>query len=280
MPTAVSAPRDPTNVMGRRIAAFIIDLVIIVAVTIGVGAAVADHFTDAPPQACDILRDRQDDIAFCAQNDEDVYVLDDGQALPVWGAGILAALLNAVVLQSITGASVGKLITGLRVVGDDGRKAGSGRMFVRWLLLIVDAFFCYLVGLITALATHPHRRVGDMVAKTYVIGADDVGRPVVRQYTPSYDYATPAPAGGWSAPVAPPAAQPGWGTTPPPMEPAPWGGPTPQAAPPPPAPPPAPAPQAPPPAPAAPPAESKPAEPQVESWWDKALGNEGGDDES
>ena len=46
---------------------------------------------------------------------------------------------------------------------------------VRWLLLVVDAFFCFLVGLITALATTGHQRVGDLVAKTYVVSAHDLG---------------------------------------------------------------------------------------------------------
>jgi uncharacterized RDD family membrane protein YckC len=47
------------------------------------------------------------------------------------------------------------------------------------LLLIVDALFCFLVGLITSLSTKGHQRVGDLVAKTWVVSARDVGYPPV-----------------------------------------------------------------------------------------------------
>jgi hypothetical protein len=168
---------------------------------------------------------------------------------------------------------------------------------VRWLLLFVDEFFCGLVGLITVLATHPHRRVGDMAAGTYVVSTADVGRPIVG--APSYTgaYAPPA-AGGWQpAPgqpawgtppptgaqpwgAAPPTDQPTWGATPPatwgapppaPEQPAQWSAPPPApekagwAAPP---APPSPSPAAPPPSAPSPAPGSSPGN---ESWWDKAV---------
>ena len=51
---------------------------------------------------------------------------------------------------------------------------------VRWLLLVVDAFFCFLVGLITAARRPPATSaVGDLVAKTYVSRAcGDLGVPL------------------------------------------------------------------------------------------------------
>ena len=61
----------------------------------------------------------------------------------------------------------------------NGQECGFGRAVVRWLLLVVDAFFCFLVGLITALSTTGHQRVGDLVAKTYVVSARDLGAPPV-----------------------------------------------------------------------------------------------------
>ena len=85
------------------------------------------------------------------------------------------------VLQAVTGASIGKHALGLRVVDEQGRKAGLGRTIVRWLFLIIDGGI-FLIGLITALVTHPHRRVGDLVAGTYVVarrapGEQSVCRP-------------------------------------------------------------------------------------------------------
>ena len=91
-------------------------------------------------------------------------------------AGLLG-FLNLVVLQSITGASLGKLMLGLRVVDQQGNKAGVGRMLGRWVLLLVDAL-CFLVGLITVLVTHPHRRVGDLACGTYVVATGSVGQPI------------------------------------------------------------------------------------------------------
>ena len=81
---------------------------------------------------------------------------------------------------------------------------------MRWLFLIIVDSQCAVVGLIVAAVTHPHRRVGDFVAGTYVIGKQDVGRPVVAPST--------APPGGY----APQPTQP--------AQPAPFGAPTPAAA--------------------------------------------------
>jgi hypothetical protein len=113
---------------------------------------------------------------------------------------------------------------GLRVVNGDGGVAGIGRALVRWLLLVVDSL-CGVLGLIVAAVTKPHRRVGDFAAGTYVIGKDDVGRPIdggsaaVGAYTPA---PAPPPQGftgaggptGWSPPGTAP------GTAPPPPVPS------------------------------------------------------------
>ena len=49
---------DPTNVMGRRIAAFIIDALISSAVFVAVLALTKDHsYVHAPGNACQTLRD-------------------------------------------------------------------------------------------------------------------------------------------------------------------------------------------------------------------------------
>jgi hypothetical protein len=90
-------------------------------------------------------------------------------------------LLILVLLQGLTGASVGKAIAGLRTVGEDGQRPGIGKAFIRTLLWAVDAapWLVPLVGLITGLTTTGHRRVGDMAAKTFVVRAADAGSPIV-----------------------------------------------------------------------------------------------------
>jgi uncharacterized RDD family membrane protein YckC len=298
--------RDPTDVIGRRISAFIIDFLLVSGAGVAIFAATkSNSYTGAPNNACQQLRDAGFSDP-CFQFGSRVYTWTGGRFALAFLLIALVGFANNVLLQGITGASVGKMILGLRVVDASGQVCGVGRALVRWLLLIVDQFFCFLVGLITMIATHPHRRVGDMVAGTYVVSTVDIGRPVVPQAAmpPPYAYAGQP---GWTPPApgtptwgAPPPQQPTWGAQPPawgtqPPPPAPeqpgWAAsPPPYQQPPPPPPPPEPGvppPAAPsswgtPPPPAAPPPPS-PARPEGEpqesgrggeSWWDKALDDE------
>src|SRR5262249_34915646 len=129
---------DPTNVMGRRIAAFVIDVLIYTAVGIAVLALTKDHsYVHAPDHACRTLRD----AGFsgqCAQFGSRVYTWKTGGWLAGWFIALGVSFSNNVLLQGNTGASVGKLILGLRVVDGQGQIASMGRNFVRWLLLLVD----------------------------------------------------------------------------------------------------------------------------------------------
>ncbi len=222
-------PRDPTEVIGRRISAYIIDLLLILGVGVAIFAALkSNSYTGAPNDACQQLRDAGYSDP-CVQFGSHVYTWTGGRFALAIGLTALAGLVNQVLLQGMTGASVGKMMLGLRVVNGPGQVCGIGRAFVRWLFLIVDQAFCFLVGLITMLVTHPHRRVGDMVAGTYVVSTADVGRPVTPQagMPPPYAYAyTGAGQPGWTPPApgtptwgAPPPEQPAWGTQPPPA----WG---------------------------------------------------------
>ena len=129
-------------------------------------------------------------------------------------------------LQGLAGGSPGKLLTGLRVVDEQGRRAGIGRSLVRTLLWVVDGapWIVPLVGFIVGLTATGHRRVGDMAAKTYVVARSDVGAPIQTSATivppgqqpwgapPTSWQTPPAPAGStWSpptAPSAPPSAPP------------------------------------------------------------------------
>ncbi len=225
--------RDPTAVMGRRIVAYIIDALLIGG-TLVAALLVIKHqtFKGAPVDACRTLREGGFN-GQCVQFGSRVYTWRGGAMAAGYGISALVGLLDLVVLQGVTGASVGKHILGLRVVNAQGQPCGLGRAFVRWLLLIVDAS-CFIVGLLVALLTHPHRRIGDMAAGTYVVALADVGRPF--QGAPAaYQYGYP-PSGppGWAPPgVAQPPAAP-WGTpppsawgAPPPPPAAPWGAPPP-----------------------------------------------------
>lgn len=171
-------------------------------------------------QFCD---DYLDEVGgFCldlADVNDRVYFADStnpAATLYYWGG----TFLLLVVLQGLTGWTPGKLLTGIRTVREDGRPAGLVKAFVRWFLWIVDAFpyVVPLLGFIVALTTTGHRRVGDMVAKTFVVRASAAGRPVVvAGLTPGVPAADGlGPSGPWAAPastpspVSPTASGPQW----------------------------------------------------------------------
>lgn len=212
---AYPAQADPTAVFGRRIVAALIDgVLILVPVIMLITSQFEYHDVDSLPvsgaQFCDSFMDQQD--GFCvdfSDVDDRVYFSDatDGSAFWVY---VGATFGMFVVLQGVTGWSVGKLLTGIRVVQEDGRTVGVVKALVRWLLWVVDAFpyFLPLVGFIVGLTTVGHRRVGDMVAKTFVVRRSAGGSPIlVPGLTASPAVGT---AGVWGAP--PPTGAP----TPPP----------------------------------------------------------------
>ena len=173
--------RDPTAVMVRRIVAFGIDVVLTTAV-VAIAFVSLARSTEVPSylhNACDIARIGSS-VSNCVQIGNTIYTLEGSDVVTVAGSpASRSASLNLVLLQGATGGTVGKHALALRVVDANGQPCGFGRAVVRWLLLVVDAFFCFLVGLITALSTTGHQRVGDLVAKTYVVSARDLGVPPV-----------------------------------------------------------------------------------------------------
>lgn len=196
---------DPTAVFGRRVLAALIDgLLILVPVIMLITAQFeyldANSLPVSAEQFCDDFMDERD--GFCADFsdvDDRVYFADEfssGPTLFYWAA----VFGMFVVLQGLTGWSIGKLLTGIRVVREDGRTVGVVKALVRWLLWIVDAFpyFLPLVGFLVGLTTAGHRRVGDMVAKTFVVRRSAVGSPIV---VPGLTAPPPVDSAGvWGAP--------------------------------------------------------------------------------
>ncbi len=156
--------------MGRRVVAYLVDLLIALVITVPIFFSVAeqepaglaeDPFTTGVELNVEIsLGDTR-------------YFLEGGAAGAYFLAGVALSLLLGVVVPAVAGGSLGKLAVGLRVVGDDGRIAGFGRMLVRYLFLFIDAFF--FLGFFVALGTDGHRRVGDLVASTRVVERAAVG---------------------------------------------------------------------------------------------------------
>ncbi len=229
--TAYAAPHDPTDVVGRRILAYGIDLVVMLGISV---AVLVPMFMDAsvvvPYGTVQCTESTDDGFSSIGTQGSRTEFLNDPLAAPrptfcfhsgdetrylpvdeenAFTARVYAVILglqfaNLVVVQALTGASVGKLLTGLRVVRQDGTKAGPGWIVLRWILLFVDSFCCFLPGAVLVFSTKGHRRLGDMAAGTYVVARSSMGTPV------STIPAAPGHQGGaWPPPSG---VGTGWGT--------------------------------------------------------------------
>ncbi len=220
---------DATAVVGRRIGAWVIDLIIylviafVVASALGFGTKTTTFSTkEQAATYCDTWRtDHSGGFCFNLgdQNQGTAYTSDH----PAGGAAILLGHLVAyALLQGVLGGSLGKLAVGLRVVDAEGKQAGIGKSFLRTILWVADAitFALPIVGGILLLSTKGHRRLGDMAAGTYVVDKNNVGRPPLGGYgTPGYG----AGGGYGQASGYGTGGAPGW--APPPSGPGAWGAP-------------------------------------------------------
>lgn len=137
-------PGDPKEVVGRRIGAALIDLVILGILSF----LLAAMFGGAT-----------------AGGGEVGFQLTGAPALLLMALGVG----YYIVLEGLRGQTLGKMVLGIKVVADDGAPASWGAVTIRTLLRIVDGFALYLVGLIVMLASPRKQRVGDMAAKTLVV---------------------------------------------------------------------------------------------------------------
>jgi uncharacterized RDD family membrane protein YckC len=174
---------DPTRVLGRRYGAFFVDAAVCIVVFLLLFFAFATERTPAETlrlPGChlavnDSSRVECNNRAVLQINDT-VYEANGGAFL---GLSALFTFLYFAVVEGLFGGSLGKQITGARVVTPEGTRIGVPRSIVRWLLFAVDGpLSLFLCGIITSAVSHGHRRLGDMAANTYVVGRDDVGRPV------------------------------------------------------------------------------------------------------
>jgi uncharacterized RDD family membrane protein YckC len=93
------------------------------------------------------------------------------------GGAALAWLVLAfgywIVCEWFFGTTLGKRIFSIRVVGLDGARPSFGQSLLRNVLRIVDGFpyvLPYLVGFVVAKSNGERQRLGDLVARTRVVG--------------------------------------------------------------------------------------------------------------
>lgn len=196
--------------MGKRIGAYLIDIVIAWAVYAVLFLALSDS-VETGFDPCG----EPGSPTLCFHAGDTTWFADGGDATAIILLPVLYWFLINVVMQGLTGSTPGKAIFGLKTVRrDTGQICGMGKAFVRSILWVVDAFpYCFpLVGLITGLSTDGHKRVGDMAAGTAVVDKNDVGVPLdggAPAYDPGQQWAAPAgagfppPPGGAAAPPPP-----------------------------------------------------------------------------
>lgn len=80
------------------------------------------------------------------------------------------------VLEGLYGATAGKIVAGLRVVDENGNLPGIGKASIRTAFRLIEVNPVIMGGLIAGvcvLASRNRQRLGDMVAKTYVLMKQD-----------------------------------------------------------------------------------------------------------
>jgi uncharacterized RDD family membrane protein YckC len=160
---------NPTDVVGRRVAATVIDGLINAAIVWGAFFAL----TDTIPGVC---------LGGGFTLNGDCHGFTDDGNRTTWFiiAGVVPILMSWV-LPALTGYTPGKAIVGIRIIRRDGRPPGFWKVFVRSVMWIVDAFpyfIPYLTGFIVALNDkQEHKRLGDRVAGTLVVDKSAAGRP-------------------------------------------------------------------------------------------------------
>ena len=91
-----------------------------------------------------------------------------------WPFLVLVWLAYYIVLESLYGATIGKMLLGLCVVRVEGQPLGTSSIVARNVLRLVDALpVLYLIGGLFVLMSGNSQRLGDMVAGTTVVKRDD-----------------------------------------------------------------------------------------------------------
>jgi uncharacterized RDD family membrane protein YckC len=85
---------------------------------------------------------------------------------------IIIPIVYFIVMEAMWGATLGKMVLGIRIVKLDGSPIGWGESIIRNLLRIIDDipfFIPYLLGAILIWTSPTRQRLGDRVAKTVVV---------------------------------------------------------------------------------------------------------------
>jgi uncharacterized RDD family membrane protein YckC len=91
-----------------------------------------------------------------------------------WSVGLLSFafyIAYYTYLEGTRGQTIGKMITKIKVVREDGTPIEMEQAFKRNILRVIDGLFAYLIGAILIWRSDKQQRLGDSVAKTVVVKA-------------------------------------------------------------------------------------------------------------
>ena len=91
-----------------------------------------------------------------------------------WGFGLLSFIIFLsyfTYLEGSKGQTIGKMVTKIKVVGEDGEMINMNQAFTRNILRVIDGLLAYLIGAILIWRSEKKQRLGDRIAKTVVIKA-------------------------------------------------------------------------------------------------------------
>ena len=193
---------NPTNVVGRRVGAHIIDVLFCSVIGVIAWFALTTQ-VDGPCLAGGVDIGGNCRGFETGSSNQGLWFLID----------IVVGLTVFWILPAVKGTSPGHAALGLRIIGRDGGTPGLGKGIVRYLLWIVDLFPYFIPGLVAFITASTdkaeHRRVGDRVAGTLVVDKQYAGQPVAGMAPPQYGEFGAQPFAGqqFSGPPSPPQQQ-------------------------------------------------------------------------
>ncbi len=173
---------DPTAVVARRGGAWFIDVVLC-----GLAAAIpllllADAYSLDRASGGIEVEWHDGDVGVFVR--DTAIVLRQTELAIILGALLVAVLLFVVILPGRRGWTPGHLAADLRIVRGDGTRTGLFRALVRTVAWVIDILpGVPLVAYASTRLTRRHQRVGDLLARTYVVDKRAAGRPVDQPLT-------------------------------------------------------------------------------------------------
>ena len=101
-----------------------------------------------------------------------VGMMESGTVSWIWGLFYVIVYFGYFIyMEGSRGQTIGKMITRIRVVREDGTPIDMNQAFIRNILRIIDSLVLYLIGVILIMRSNKKQRLGDSVARTVVIKA-------------------------------------------------------------------------------------------------------------